>query len=507
MALPTAAAVGGGVGRALALLRDRPRPPAREPAPPAASARRCRASRSPCSALTLAGFALSSALGVAPVWVAAAGAAAITLPALARRATAPRALVRAAEPGFLVFVLGLGVIVARGERPRPGLGGRALVPPRRRAARRCCRSPASAAILANLVNNLPATLILVPGGGAGRARRVLAVLIGVNVGPNLTYVGSLATLLWRRVLHVEDTEVAARRVRPPRRADGAGGARRGDGAPMVRRAGTDLRCARSSGSSRTPGRRRSPRPPRSCPPTPRSRCCTSRRATSRRSPAAARHGLLGRRRPPPPRAAAARDLRRGRPGAAGRGARAARPRGRAPSAAAGASSARWSAAAGARTCSCSRATATTPGSGRSSLGPPARFVVDHAPCRVLLVWADAPPDVDTIPPPPARPAAPPLANAERPRDASRGARGLRARAPHGRGRRRLRRALRAVLHRAARPALRVVRGRSAVRGAWRALLRGDRRDRGRARRPSCACSTTSARSRPTGSSASRRSAT
>jgi nucleotide-binding universal stress UspA family protein len=38
--------------------------------------------------------------------------------------------------------------------------------------------------------------------------------------------------------------------------------------------------------------------------------------------------------------------------------------------------------------------------GPHSLGPPARFVVDHAPCRVLLVWADAPPPVETIPPPP-----------------------------------------------------------------------------------------------------------
>jgi nucleotide-binding universal stress UspA family protein len=38
--------------------------------------------------------------------------------------------------------------------------------------------------------------------------------------------------------------------------------------------------------------------------------------------------------------------------------------------------------------------------GPHSLGPAARFVVDHAPCRVLLVWADAPPGVDTIPPPP-----------------------------------------------------------------------------------------------------------
>jgi nucleotide-binding universal stress UspA family protein len=38
--------------------------------------------------------------------------------------------------------------------------------------------------------------------------------------------------------------------------------------------------------------------------------------------------------------------------------------------------------------------------GPHSLGPAARFVVDHAPCRVLLVWADAPPAVGTIPPAP-----------------------------------------------------------------------------------------------------------
>ena len=37
---------------------------------------------------------------------------------------------------------------------------------------------------------------------------MLAVLIGVNLGPNLTYVGSLATLLWRRVLRERDEEPA-----------------------------------------------------------------------------------------------------------------------------------------------------------------------------------------------------------------------------------------------------------------------------------------------------------
>lgn len=38
--------------------------------------------------------------------------------------------------------------------------------------------------------------------------------------------------------------------------------------------------------------------------------------------------------------------------------------------------------------------------GPRSLGPATRFVVDHAPCRVLLVWPDEPPDLATLPPPP-----------------------------------------------------------------------------------------------------------
>jgi nucleotide-binding universal stress UspA family protein len=35
-----------------------------------------------------------------------------------------------------------------------------------------------------------------------------------------------------------------------------------------------------------------------------------------------------------------------------------------------------------------------------SLGPRARFVVDHAPCAVLLVWPEPPPGLETIKPPP-----------------------------------------------------------------------------------------------------------
>jgi nucleotide-binding universal stress UspA family protein len=35
-----------------------------------------------------------------------------------------------------------------------------------------------------------------------------------------------------------------------------------------------------------------------------------------------------------------------------------------------------------------------------SLGPHTRFVIDHAPCQVLLVWPEQPPALTTMPPPP-----------------------------------------------------------------------------------------------------------
>jgi arsenical pump membrane protein len=59
-------------------------------------------------------------------------------------------------------------------------------------------------VLANVVNNLPATLVLVPLVAASGPAAILAVLLGVNIGPNLTYAGSLSNLLWRRVLRRYD---------------------------------------------------------------------------------------------------------------------------------------------------------------------------------------------------------------------------------------------------------------------------------------------------------------
>ncbi|MFD4921427.1 arsenic transporter [Streptomyces goshikiensis] len=157
-------------------------------------------------AATLAGFALASALGIDPAWAAAAGAAVMAVRALARRETTPAAIVRSASLPFLAFVLALGIVVR--AVVDNGLGAAlAHVLPEGTGLAALLGIAAVAAVLANLINNLPAVLALVPLAAPAGPGAVLAVLLGVNIGPNLTYAGSLATLLWRRIAHHHEHEV------------------------------------------------------------------------------------------------------------------------------------------------------------------------------------------------------------------------------------------------------------------------------------------------------------
>lgn len=153
-----------------------------------------RAALAICAA-TVAGFVVTSTLGLSPAWAAFAGAAAL----VARARTArPRELLRATSLGFCAFVLALAVIVD--GVLRNGLGGSlARVIPSGAGLLAVLGMAFLAAAIANVANNLPATLALVPLL-ADRPPLMLAMLLGVNIGPNLSYAGSLATLLWRRLL-------------------------------------------------------------------------------------------------------------------------------------------------------------------------------------------------------------------------------------------------------------------------------------------------------------------
>jgi len=156
-------------------------------------------------AATLAGFAVTSLAQVNPAWAAAGGAAVLAVRALTRRDTSPAAIWRAADVPFLAFVLALGIVVA--AVTQNGLAAALQqVFPGGASLPALLGTAALAAAAANVINNLPAVLVLLPLAAPGGPAAVLAVLLGVNIGPNLTYAGSLATLLWRRVLREHDAE-------------------------------------------------------------------------------------------------------------------------------------------------------------------------------------------------------------------------------------------------------------------------------------------------------------
>lgn len=150
-------------------------------------------------ALTVAGFGIASALDVPPVVPAAVAVVVLGARRLATGGSRPGELLRAADLPFALFVLGLAVVVRALQDAGLSQLLAALLPVGGSLPELLVVA-GLAAVLSNLVNTLPATLALLPVAAAGGAPTLLAVLVGVNVGPNLTYVGSLATLLWRRVL-------------------------------------------------------------------------------------------------------------------------------------------------------------------------------------------------------------------------------------------------------------------------------------------------------------------
>ena len=155
--------------------------------------------------LTLAGFAVAQSVGVAPAWVALAGASVLAVRSLRHRHTSVGEIVRSLNVSFLVFVLALGVVVQAVMLNGMDKAMSAVLPSGSGLAALLAIA-AVAAVLANVVNNLPATLVLLPLVAPGGPVAILAVLIGVNIGPNLTYAGSLSNLLWRRVLRQHDVE-------------------------------------------------------------------------------------------------------------------------------------------------------------------------------------------------------------------------------------------------------------------------------------------------------------
>jgi arsenical pump membrane protein len=154
-------------------------------------------------AAMLAGFAVVSPLGGQPWWASLVAAVVLAGWAVRRGLAHAAQLVHAAHPGFAIWVLGLGVVVAALAHGFLGRDVRHLAPTSTGLAG-IASIAVLATVLAVVLTNLSATLLLVPVIAPLGTTAVLAALLGLNIGSGLTWTGSLANLLWRRTLGRHD---------------------------------------------------------------------------------------------------------------------------------------------------------------------------------------------------------------------------------------------------------------------------------------------------------------
>ena len=169
-----------------------------EPVADAASERRALVVGLPIVGLVLVGVTLGPAVGAAPWLVVAV--ADLVLMAIVR--TVPWRVVplgTAAAVGALAALVGALLDPAALDPLRATSGPVAVA-----------FVGAGGAVVANAINNIPATLVMVDGARTATPA-VWSWLLGVNVGSVLVPIGALANLLWLRIVRVEGLVVDLRR--------------------------------------------------------------------------------------------------------------------------------------------------------------------------------------------------------------------------------------------------------------------------------------------------------
>ncbi len=161
------------------------------------------------AAVLLASSAFDIQLGL-PTFLAGVATAALVL---VRSGSGPMTVLKSISWGVLPLVAGLFVLVEALEKTgvTNDLAGLLQGLVQRSATVAAWASGAALAVGCNLVNNLPAGLL------AGRVVEIAqvpehvraAMLIGVDLGPNLSVTGSLATILWLTALRREGQSVGA----------------------------------------------------------------------------------------------------------------------------------------------------------------------------------------------------------------------------------------------------------------------------------------------------------
>lgn len=132
---------------------------------------------------------------------------------LIRKREMPWGTVKDISWGVLPLVAGLFILVEALDKTGliAALGDLLRSEVRRSAVQAAWLSGVVIAFGCNLINNLPAGLIAASAVQAAHVpdRITSAILIGVDLGPNLSVTGSLATILWLNALKREDITVSA----------------------------------------------------------------------------------------------------------------------------------------------------------------------------------------------------------------------------------------------------------------------------------------------------------
>ena len=167
-------------------------------------------------ALLLAGFFGLERLGVPISAVAALGALALLAVAARGRAISTRAVLQGAPWQVVVFSLGMYLVVY-------GLRNAGLTDHLSAVLERCAAhgvwgaalgTGLVAALLSSVMNNMPAVLVgalsidATATSGAVREAMIYANVIGSDLGPKITPIGSLATLLWLHVLAAKGIRIS-----------------------------------------------------------------------------------------------------------------------------------------------------------------------------------------------------------------------------------------------------------------------------------------------------------
>jgi arsenical pump membrane protein len=155
------------------------------------------------AAADAAAFAVAVLAGV-PLPAAAVGAAVVVLAGYAVRRR-DRLTVRLFPLRLLVLVVGLFLVLGAADRTGFGDLLRSLV------GTGAWRTAGIGAVLADLVNNLPAYVAVEAAVPAGHADQLLALLIGTNAGSLVLPWGSLATVIWFERVRAAGVTVELRR--------------------------------------------------------------------------------------------------------------------------------------------------------------------------------------------------------------------------------------------------------------------------------------------------------